>query len=99
MGMAEYIAKKYMGKEICIDLDDEAETIVYSEIWAKNKEIIQGIVKSVEEGVLELDVFSVGVVVAINGDYIKAVWKPGVDWRKFSKGSVTGQPMSANRRG
>jgi len=97
MGMAEYIAKKFMGEEIWVDLDDEAETVVYSEVWAKNREIIRGIVRTVEEGVLEFEIPTVGVIY-INCDCIKVLWKPGIDWRKATKGSFTNRLLSANRR-
>jgi len=97
MGMAEYIAQKFMGKKICMDLDDESETISYAEIWAKNKEIFEGFVHDVVAGVVELKLKD-GSVVAINEDFIKVVWEPGLDWRQATKGSLTGRPLSANRR-
>lgn len=98
MGMAEYIAKRFIGKEICLELDNnEAETITYADFLALNKEIFQGVVKAVEDGVLELDIPLVGVI-PINCEYIKMIWKPGLDWHKIPKGSITGRPITANRR-
>lgn len=97
MGMAEYIAQKFKGKEICMDLDDESETISYAEIWAKNKELFQGRVHDVVAGVVELELPGVGII-GINADFIKVAWEPGLDWRGATKGSLTGRPLSANRR-
>jgi hypothetical protein len=97
MGMAEYIAQKFMGREICMDLDDESETIFYAEIWAKNKELFQGLVHDVVAGVVELELPGTGII-GINADFIKVVWEPSLNWRGATKGSLTGRPLSANRR-
>jgi hypothetical protein len=97
MGMAEYIAARFKGREICLDLDDESETIAYAEVWALNKEIFQGVVRDVVDGVLEFEMAGTGVI-AINCDYIKIAWLPGVDWRQATKGSITKRPLTPNRR-
>lgn len=97
MGMAEYLAKRFIGKEICVALDEDAETITYAEVWAHNKEYFQGYANSVEDGVLEFEVPGVGIV-HINCDHIKMVWEPSFNWRKAVKASLTGKPIAPSGR-
>jgi hypothetical protein len=98
MGMAEYIIKRFIGKEICVALDEEVETITYAEVWCQNKEYFQGFVKQIDDGVLEFEVPGVGIVY-IGCDYIKMMWEPSsFDWRKAIKASLTGKPISPSGR-
>lgn len=97
MGVAEYIFKRFIGKEICVALDEEAETITYAEVWAQNKEFFQGIAKNVDENMLEFFVPDVGTV-HINCDHIKMVWEPSFNWRKAIKASLTGTPVASMKR-
>lgn len=93
MGMAEYIAKRFIGKEICVAMDEEAETITYAEVWAQNKEYFQGFPKQVDEGVMEFDIPDVGIV-HINCDHVKMMWEPSFNWRRAIKASLTGKPIA-----
>ncbi len=98
MGMAEYLAKRFIGKEICVTVGEDAEVITYAEVWATNKEYFHGLAKQVDEGVLELEVPDAGVV-HINCDYIKLVWEPpSFVWRKAIKASLTGKPIAPSGR-
>jgi hypothetical protein len=99
MGMATYLAKRFMGKEICVVVGEDAETITYAEVWAQNKEYFQGFIRGVDEdeGVLEFEVPGVGVV-HINGDHIKMSWEPSFNWRKAIKASLTGKPIAPSGR-
>ncbi len=97
MGMAEYLTKRFIGKEICVAIDEEAETITYAELWAHNKEYFHGFAKCVDEGVLEFEVPEIGTV-HINCNCIKMVWEPSFNWRKAVKVSLTGKPIAPSGR-
>jgi hypothetical protein len=97
MGMAEYITKRFLGKEICVSLDDDVETITYAEVWTHNKAYFHGIVKSVEEGVLELEIDKVGVA-HINCNCIKMAWESSFIWRKAIKVFMTDKAATPSGR-
>ena len=92
MSIASFIRKKFIGQEICVNIEEEAEMLTFSEIWVSNKEFFKGIAKSVEEGVLELEVPEVGIV-WINCDSIKMIWLPPFNWRKAIHTSLTQKPI------
>lgn len=97
MGMAEYIAKRFLGKEICVALDDDVETVTYAEVWTHNKAYFHGVAKNVEEGILELHIPNVGVA-HINCEFIKMAWEPSFSWRKAVKVSMTDKTVTPSGR-
>jgi len=98
MGVSDYLAKRFIGKEICVALDDDdVETVIYADAWAHNKAYFHGIVIAIEDGMLELDIPSVGHA-HFNCDFIKMVWEPPFSWRKAIKVSLTNKPLTPSGR-
>jgi len=96
MGSSKYLAK-FVGKEICVSLDNDVETITYAEVWAHNKAYFRGIVRNVEDGWMEFEVPNVGVT-HINCEAIEMVWEPSFNWRKAIKLSLTDKTVSPSGR-
>jgi len=97
MGISDYMAKRFLNKEMCIMLDDDVETVTYAEVWTHNKAFFQGIVKSIEEGILEFEIPNVGIAY-INCEFIKMIWEPSFSWRKAVKVSMTDKPVTPSGR-
>lgn len=88
MGIGNFIKKRFTGKELYIYIGEEAETIVWEQNWVKNKEIIHGIVKDVDEGIIIFQMNS-GPVVFINSEEIRMFWEEGFDYHKCAEASIT----------
>jgi len=95
--MAEYITKRFVGKELCVHCGGEVETITYAEVWANNKEYFHGVVMAVEDDVLELEIYGVGMA-RIACAHIMMVWEPSFSWRKAVKASLTDRPIAPSGR-
>ena len=99
MGMASFIAKKFMGEEICIYLGDEAESIKYEQASASNKMYLRGVVVEVyeEDDVVGLEID--GSIIYVDSSWnIKILWRPGFDIHKATKTSLTRRMVGARRK-
>lgn len=96
MAGTDYL-KRFMGKEICISLDNDVETITYAEVWAHNKAYFRGFVRNVEDGWVEFEIPEVGTA-HINCAAIEMVWEPSFNWRKAIKLSLTDRSVSPSGR-
>ena len=77
MGVADYIKKKFLGKELCISVNNgETETILYECIWSQNREYLQGVVTEAEDDVIVLEITHWGLMY-VNGKEISFFWEPG----------------------
>lgn len=97
MGMAELIEAKFMGEEICVTLGMDAETITYEQAWTANREFFRGKVRSVEYGILELEILGQGII-WINCDEICALWQLPFDYYAALRVTVTKKPAGGRRR-
>ena len=85
MGLANFIKKRFLNKEICLSINNgESETVIYEERWLQNRECFQGVVEGVEDGVIILNISNIGIVF-INSDDISYFWLPNVDIYKAFK--------------
>ena len=96
MGLATFIKQHFLKKEIVLFMDSEAETLTYSESWASNKELFEGVVEEVDEenGIIVLNILGVGEMF-INEQFVASFWKPGFDYVKAIKTSLTKKMVSA----
>jgi hypothetical protein len=97
MAKADYLAKRFVGKELCVAIGSDVETITYAEVWANNKAYFRGIVRNVEDGWMELEIPGVGTT-HINCESIEMVWEPPFSWRKAVRGSLTDKPIAPSGR-
>ena len=86
--MSKFIKKRFIDRELYIYMGEEAETIVLEQNWVKNKEIIHGFAREVEDDVVVFEMIS-GSVIFINADEIKMCWEKGFDYHKCAEGSLT----------
>jgi hypothetical protein len=94
MGMAEFLKKKFLNKEICIYIGKEVETLTYEQSWAQNKEYFRGKLISIDEGVIELYISGAGTVY-INSESIDTVWEPTFHYASAVEASLTKKPLSS----
>ena len=92
MSLATFLTEKMIGKELCVSLGNDAETITYNQYWTSNKEFFQGIVKNVTHGVLELNIPDYGII-WINCSEIESFWKPGFKYHQAIRATVTARPI------
>lgn len=97
MGVAEFIENRFIGQTLCVFLGEHAETITYDQAWAANKEFFKGIVLSVEEGVLVLDISGIGAIY-INCDQIQSFWQEPFDYHRAVHTSLTRRLVGARRK-
>lgn len=97
MGAASYISKHFVGKELCISLGNDAETITYDQAWAANREYFRGVIQEVDEGIVVMLVEKNGPLF-INGDDIECFWQPGFDYHKAIHTSLTRRLQGARRK-
>jgi len=98
MGIANYISKNFLGKEICVFLGDEAETIQYNQASPVNWAYYRGIVEEVdvEDEVVVLNIENVGKMY-IDATYtMKAFWEPAFSLHKAMTTSLTRKMVGAN---
>ena len=95
MGLAKFINDRFLKQKIIFFMDSEAETLTYSESWASNKEFFEGVVEEVdlESGIIVLNIEDVGLLF-INEHYVKSFWRPGFDYIKAIKTSLTNKMVS-----
>lgn len=97
MGFAEFIDKKFVGQEICVFLDEDAETITFEQHWIANKAFFKGIVESTDEGILTLIIENCGPIY-INCNEIVAIWHPSFDYHKAVNTSITRRMIGAKHK-
>ena len=96
MGFADFIQKRFMGKEICVFLNEDAETITLDQFWMNNKAYFRGIVDEVEDNVLVLRIEKVGIIY-INCDEIVSVWEPPFNYNDAVRTSLSRKLFGATR--
>jgi len=97
MGVADYIKKNFLGKEIAVSINNsETETILYDDIWSLNREYLQGLVIEVDEGVVVLEIGSWGPIY-LNAEDISFFWLPGCNLHAAFRASLTGKLGRAPR--
>lgn len=91
MGVAKFIKNRFLGKELCIFLGHEAETINYDQSSPTNWAFYKGIVEEVdaENEVIVLNIQDVGLMYIDSSFNIKAFWEPGFSLFKAMKTSLT----------
>lgn len=88
MGMAKFIKKRFVGKEIFIYMGELAETIALDQSWMPNKEINHGVALEVDEEVVIFKTMS-GPIIFINADKIKYFWQKDCDFTSCAEGCLT----------
>jgi len=96
MGMAEFLENRMKGEEICVSLGQDAETVTFDQYWTSNREFFQGKVACVQDGVLELEIAGQGSV-WIACSEIQAMWRPGFNYYRAVRATVTGRPQGGRR--
>lgn len=96
MGMAEFLEKRFLGKEICLYADENVETLTYNEAWANNKEYFRGVLREVDEGVLVFEIEGQGVVY-VDASCVKFVWQEPFSYGAAVRASLTNRPVGARR--
>ena len=96
MGMGAFLQKRFLNKRICLYLEEEAETLLFSETWQQNKEFLDGVLKAVEDGVLVFFVEGAGTgIVYIDSEWVKMAWEPGFSYRDAVRGAMTNEKIGA----
>ena len=96
MGFSNFIYDKFMDKEICVFIDIDAESVVYAESWVANKTYFRGFVKSINDGILTLEIPDNGSIY-INCDSIISIWEPSFDYHKAISTSLTKKMVGAKK--
>lgn len=91
MGTANFIAKKFIGKEICLFLGDVAETINYDQASPVNWAYYRGTVIEVDldDEVITISIPDVGLMYVDASYNLKAFWEPGFNLTKAMRTSLT----------
>lgn len=97
MGFAEFITDRFIGKEICIYMTEEGESLIFDQSWVSNKIYIQGIAKEIDNNILVLEIIDVGDIY-INCDEISGMWEPTFNYHKAIKTSLTKKMVGARQK-
>ncbi len=63
MSVADYVKKRFFGKELCISVNNgETETVSYDGVNSMNREYLRGIVVEAEDDVVALDIAGWGII-------------------------------------
>jgi hypothetical protein len=91
MTTADFIKKHFLGKELCIFLGDDAETINYDQASPVNWAYYRGIIEDVDtdDEIITLRVPDVGVMYIDASYNIKAFWESGFSLYKAMRTSLT----------
>lgn len=82
MGFAELLEKRFLGKEICVSINNsETETLVLDQFWTQNREYFQGVVEEIFENIIVLKISS-EYLLYLNPDDISYIWEPGFNINK-----------------
>jgi hypothetical protein len=89
MGVADYIEKRFLGKELCISVNNgETETVAYDCISSMNREYLQGLVIEAEDDVIMLEIANWGAMY-INVWDISFFWEPSRNLHAAFHASLT----------
>jgi len=92
MGFAEFLAKRFIGQEVCVSINDgESETICLEQTWRWNREYFMGTVKKIEEGIIILEICGEGEIY-INPDQISYIWQKPLNPHKTMRTALTKKP-------
>lgn len=97
---SNYIKKHFLGKELCIFLGEDAETITYEQSSPVNWAYYRGIVEEVdlEDEIVVLLIPSVGKMYIDASYNIHAFWEPSFDLHKAMRASLTGRIVGAKNK-
>jgi hypothetical protein len=97
MGAADYIKKRFLGKELCVSVNNgETETVLYECIWSQNREYLQGVVIEVEDDVVMLEIANWGPMY-INAKEISFFWEPSRNLQEAFHAMLTKKLGKAQR--
>lgn len=96
MGFATFIEEKFIGKEICVFIDNDAESIIYDQSWVANKVYFRGVASEITDNILTLHIENVGNIY-ISCDEIVAIWEPPFEYHKAIRTSLTGRMVGARK--
>lgn len=98
MSTARFIQRNFIGKELCIYLNQSVETISYEQADSDNKEYFRGVVVDIDDPndyhpVLTMDIKKAGRVY-INVSRIVSFWEPDkFEYYKGVSASITRRPV------
>ncbi len=96
MGFAKFIEKRFVGKEICVWLAEEAENIIYDQSWIANTGYFRGMATEIDEGILVLDVPD-NSEIYINCDSIMAIWEPSFSYHRALRTAFTNRMFGSKK--
>jgi len=99
MSTADFIKKHFLGKELCIFLGDDAETINYDQASPVNWAYYRGIVEDVDadDEIISLRIPDVGIMYIDASYNIKAFWEPGFSLYKAMRTSLTNKMVGISK--
>lgn len=97
MGAANFIKKRFIGKQLCFTFGDDVETITYDQTWSSNVEYFKGTVIEVDENIIVLEIEKEGKLY-INEDNVKCFWEPSFNYYKATSASITNKPAGRKRK-
>ena len=103
MSTASFIKDNFIGKELCVYLDQSVETISYEQATSDNKEYFRGIIRDIDDikayhAIMTMDIEGAGRVY-INTANIVSFWEPGFSYYDAISASITKRPVGGARRG
>jgi hypothetical protein len=91
MGFAEFLEKRFLGKMICISVcDGETQSIWLEQLTVEDREYFEGILKTIDEGIIVLEVAGEGEIY-FNPDNISYVWQKPFEPHRAMKLSLSGK--------
>jgi len=102
MGMATFIRDKFLGREICVWMGVDIESINFDQFSLNNTGFFRGTVVDVDidSDMLTLDVPDVGEIYIncdSSGGNIKAIWLPEFDFHKAVNASLTNKMFGSRK--
>ena len=98
MGFAEFLEKRFLGKMICISMNDgESQTLVVDQIWVLDREYFEGILKAIDEGIIILEIAGEGEIY-FNPDNVSYIWQKPFEPHRAMKLSLSGKLINTNRK-
>jgi hypothetical protein len=88
MSAADFIKKRFLGKELCIFFGNDVETLALEQSWMYNKEFFRGVIEEVEDDIIVLSIQNNGHLY-IHADTIISFWEPDFDYHKAVSASLT----------
>lgn len=102
MSTASFIKEKFIGKELCVYLDQSVETISYEQASSDNKEYFRGVVVDIDDieayhAVMTFNIENSGTIY-INTSCIVSFWEPSFNYYSAISASITKKPVGGSRR-